>query len=162
MLRAASLEISSWSCYSCFYSQDPPMKDLILLLQFPLLCLVSADIRRYSCYKDPVLGCVDRQSCHLEPGQKCLQIMCALIECGFVPNFDVAHQKNLVGGAFNQTIHKLGLNCNTTCCEKDNCNNPAHWSTPALVLIFLTSLAGLGLWLLHWEGLHGCLSSHQP
>lgn len=51
--------------------------------------------------------------------------------------------------AFNQTEKKLGLNYNTTCCDKDNCNSPAPRPTPALALIFLTSLAGLGLWLLH-------------
>lgn len=51
--------------------------------------------------------------------------------------------------AFNQTNHKLGLTYNTTCCNKDNCNNPAPRPTPALALVLLTSLAGLSLWLLH-------------
>lgn len=50
---------------------------------------------------------------------------------------------------YNETNHKLGLNYNTTCCDKDNCNSPAPRPTPALALISLTSLAGLGLWLLH-------------
>lgn len=50
---------------------------------------------------------------------------------------------------FDKIDHKLGLNYNTTCCEKDYCNSPAPRPTPALALVFLTSLAGLGLWLLH-------------
>ena len=37
-----------------------------------LTCVFPADIRCHSCYKVPVLGCVDRQSCRLEPGQQCL------------------------------------------------------------------------------------------
>ncbi|CAH6790101.1 Ly6g6c [Phodopus roborovskii] len=49
------------------------MKHLLLLTLSALLCCwVSADTRCHSCYKVPVLGCVDRQSCRLEPGQKCL------------------------------------------------------------------------------------------
>lgn len=39
---------------------------------FSPTCVFPADIRCYSCYKVPLLGCVDRQSCHLEPGQQCL------------------------------------------------------------------------------------------
>lgn len=35
-------------------------------------CFSPADIRCHSCYKVPVLGCVDRQSCRLEPGHQCL------------------------------------------------------------------------------------------
>uniref|UniRef100_A0A287D661 Lymphocyte antigen 6 family member G6C n=1 Tax=Ictidomys tridecemlineatus TaxID=43179 RepID=A0A287D661_ICTTR len=48
------------------------MKGLLLLTLSALLCWVSADIRCHSCYKVPVLGCVDRQSCRLEPGHQCL------------------------------------------------------------------------------------------
>ncbi|EDL26673.1 lymphocyte antigen 6 complex, locus G6C, isoform CRA_a [Mus musculus] len=49
------------------------MKHLLLLTLSALLyCWVSADTRCHSCYKVPVLGCVDRQSCRLEPGHKCL------------------------------------------------------------------------------------------
>ena len=51
--------------------------------------------------------------------------------------------------AVNQTNQKGGLTYNTTCCSQDNCNSPAPRPMPALTLVFLTSLAGLGLWLLH-------------
>lgn len=114
-----------------------------------LTYIFAADIRCHSCYKVPVLGCVDRQSCRLEPGQKCLTTNVYLGKMWIYSNLRCGTQQEPCREEFNQTEKKLGLNYNTTCCDKDNCNSPAPRPTPALALIFLTSLAGLGLWLLH-------------
>ncbi|KAF3815207.1 hypothetical protein GH733_016589 [Mirounga leonina] len=120
-----------------------------------LTCVFPADIRCHSCYKVPVLGCVDRQSCRLEPGQQCLTTNVYL---GNIPLFSKMWVfSNLRCGtpgepcqeAFNQTNHKLGLTYNTTCCSKDSCNSPAPRPTPALTPVLLASVAGFGLWLLH-------------
>ncbi|XP_063460879.1 lymphocyte antigen 6 complex locus protein G6c [Pan paniscus] len=80
-----------------------------------------------------------------------------LIPCPFPPLGKMWVFSNLRCGtpeepcqeAFNQTNRKLGLTYNTSCCNKDNCNSAGPRPTPALGLVFLTSLAGLGLWLLH-------------
>ncbi|XP_019294409.1 lymphocyte antigen 6 complex locus protein G6c [Panthera pardus] len=125
------------------------MKGLLLLTLSALLCWVSADIRCHSCYKVPVLGCVDRQSCRLEPGQQCLTTNVYLGKMWVFSNLRCGTPEEPCRETFNQTNHKLGLTYNTTCCSKDNCNSPAPRPTPALALILLTSLAGLGLWLLH-------------
>ncbi|XP_032503621.1 lymphocyte antigen 6 complex locus protein G6c isoform X1 [Phocoena sinus] len=109
----------------------------------------TADIRCHSCYKVPLLGCVDRQSCHLEPGQQCLTTNVYLGKMWVFSNLRCGTPEEPCREAFNQTNHKLGLTYNTTCCNKDNCNNPAPRPTPALALVLLTSLAGLSLWLLH-------------
>lgn len=125
------------------------MKGLLLLILSSLFCWVSADIRCHSCYKVPVLGCVDRQSCRLEQGQKCLTTNVYLGKMWVFSNLRCGTPEEPCREAFNQTSHKLGLTYNTTCCNKDNCNSPAPRPTPALALVLLTSLAGLGLWLLH-------------
>ncbi|XP_016070852.1 PREDICTED: lymphocyte antigen 6 complex locus protein G6c [Miniopterus natalensis] len=125
------------------------MKGLLLLTLSSLFCWVSADIRCHSCYKVPVLGCVDRQSCRLEQGQKCLTTNVYLGKMWVFSNLRCGTPEEPCREAFNQTNHKLGLTYNTTCCNKDNCNSPAPRPTPALALVLLTSLAGLGLWLLH-------------
>ncbi|NP_075952.1 lymphocyte antigen 6 complex locus protein G6c precursor [Mus musculus] len=126
------------------------MKHLLLLTLSALLyCWVSADTRCHSCYKVPVLGCVDRQSCRLEPGHKCLTTNVYLGKMWVFSNLRCGTPEEPCREVFNETNHKLGLNYNTTCCDKDNCNSPAPRPTPALALISLTSLAGLGLWLLH-------------
>nr|XP_030706400.1 lymphocyte antigen 6 complex locus protein G6c isoform X1 [Globicephala melas] len=128
------------------------MKGLLLITLSSLLCWVSeqtADIRCHSCYKVPLLGCVDRQFCHLEPGQQCLTTNVYLGKMWVFSNLRCGTPEEPCREAFNQTNHKLGLTYNTTCCNKDNCNNPAPRPTPALALVLLTSLAGLSLWLLH-------------
>ncbi|KAM9233601.1 lymphocyte antigen 6 complex locus protein G6c isoform 1-T2 [Dugong dugon] len=125
------------------------MKGLLLLALSTLVCWVSADIHCHSCYKIPLMGCVDRQSCHLEPNQQCMTTKVYLGKMWLFSNLRCGTPQEPCRAAFNQTNHKLGLTYNTTCCSTDNCNNPAPRPTPALALIFLTSLAGLGLWLLH-------------
>nr|XP_012596465.1 lymphocyte antigen 6 complex locus protein G6c [Microcebus murinus] len=125
------------------------MKGLLLLSLSALFCWASADIRCHSCYKVPVLGCVDRQSCRLEPGHQCLTTHVYLGKMWVFSNLRCGTSEEPCQEAYNQTNGKLGLTYNTTCCNKDNCNSPAPRPTPALALIFLTSLAGLGLWLLH-------------
>ncbi|XP_047590556.1 lymphocyte antigen 6 complex locus protein G6c isoform X2 [Lutra lutra] len=97
----------------------------------------------------PVLGCVDRQSCRLEPGQQCLTTNVYLGKMWVFSNLRCGTPEEPCRETFNQTNHKLGLTYNTTCCNKDNCNSPAPRPTPALALVLLTSVAGLGLWLLH-------------
>ncbi|XP_077616981.1 lymphocyte antigen 6 complex locus protein G6c isoform X1 [Crocuta crocuta] len=128
----------------------PPPPPLFLLYS-PALSLPNptADIRCHSCYKVPVLGCVDRQSCRLEPGQQCLTTNVYLGKMWVFSNLRCGTPEEPCREIFNQTNHKLGLSYNTTCCSKDNCNSPAPRPTPALALVLLTSLAGLGLWLLH-------------
>ncbi|ELW61862.1 Lymphocyte antigen 6 complex locus protein G6c [Tupaia chinensis] len=125
------------------------MKGLLLLTLSALLLCVSADIRCHSCYKVPLLGCMDRQSCLLEPGQKCLTTNVYLGKMWLYSNLRCGTSKEPCLEAFNQTNQKLGLTYNTTCCSKDSCNSPAPRPAPALALVFLTSLAGVGLWLLH-------------
>ncbi|XP_032703078.1 LOW QUALITY PROTEIN: lymphocyte antigen 6 complex locus protein G6c [Lontra canadensis] len=125
------------------------MKGFLLLILSALLCWVSADIRCHSCYKVPVLGCVDRQSCRLDPGQQCLTTNVYLGKMWVFSNLRCGTPEEPCRETFNQTNHKLGLTYNTTCCNKDNCNSPAPRPTPALALVLLTSVAGLGLWLLH-------------
>uniref|UniRef100_A0A8C5KF76 Lymphocyte antigen 6 family member G6C n=2 Tax=Jaculus jaculus TaxID=51337 RepID=A0A8C5KF76_JACJA len=137
-------------CWGGDHSQHLTMRCLLLLVLFALLCCwVSADIRCHSCYKVPVLGCVDRQSCRLEPGHQCLTTNVYLGKMWVFSNLRCGTPEEPCREAFNQTNHKLGLNYNTTCCNKDNCNSPAPRPAPALALVSLTSLAGLGLWLLH-------------
>ncbi|XP_057555651.1 lymphocyte antigen 6 complex locus protein G6c isoform X1 [Hippopotamus amphibius kiboko] len=116
---------------------------------FSPTCVFPADVRCHSCYKVPVLGCVDRQSCRLEPGQQCLTTNVYLGKMWVFSNLRCGTPEEPCKEAFNQTSHKLGLTYNTTCCNKDNCNSPAPRPTPALALVLLTSSAGLGLWLLH-------------
>ncbi|XP_006904710.1 lymphocyte antigen 6 complex locus protein G6c [Pteropus alecto] len=125
------------------------MKGRLLFALSSLFCWVSADIRCHSCYKVPVLGCVDRQSCLLERGQKCLTTNVYLAKLWVFSNLRCGTPEEPCREVFNQTSHKLGLTYNTTCCNKDNCNSPAPRPTPAIALVLLTSLAGLGLWLLH-------------
>ncbi|KAK2497303.1 hypothetical protein MC885_016292 [Smutsia gigantea] len=122
-----------------------------------LTCVFSAGIRCHSCYKVPVLGCVDRQCCLLEPGQRCLTTNVYLGNSPFFGGERRPVFSNLCCGtreepcreAINQTGGKLGLTYTTTCCNQDSSNSPAPGPTPALSLVLLTSLAGLGLWLLH-------------
>ncbi|KAM6186475.1 lymphocyte antigen 6 complex locus protein G6c [Rhynchocyon petersi] len=127
------------------------MKGLLLLVLLTLLCCLSgADIRCNSCYKIPVLGCVDRKSCLLEPNQQCMTTNAYIGKMWVFSNLRCGTPDEPCREAFNQTYHKLGLTYNTTCCSKDSCNNPAPRPTPAPALVVLfTSLAGLGLWLLH-------------
>uniref|UniRef100_A0A286XHH1 Lymphocyte antigen 6 family member G6C n=1 Tax=Cavia porcellus TaxID=10141 RepID=A0A286XHH1_CAVPO len=47
-------------------------RGLLLLSLSALFCWVTADIHCHSCNKIPVLGCVNRQSCQLRPGHRCL------------------------------------------------------------------------------------------
>ncbi|XP_023443904.1 lymphocyte antigen 6 complex locus protein G6c [Dasypus novemcinctus] len=124
------------------------MKGLLLLALSALLCRASADVRCHSCYKVPVLGCMDRQSCLLAPGQQCLTTNVYLGKMWLYSNLRCGTAEEPCREAFNQSNHKLGLTYNTTCCAKDSCNSPAPRPTPALALV-LTALAGLGLWLLH-------------
>ncbi|XP_077017456.1 lymphocyte antigen 6 complex locus protein G6c [Tamandua tetradactyla] len=124
------------------------MKGFLLIVLSALTCLVSADIRCHSCYKVPVLGCMDRQSCRLEPGQQCLTTNVYLGKMWLYSNLRCGTPEEPCREAFNESNHKLGLNYNTTCCNKDSCNSLAPRPAPALALV-LTSLAGLGLWLLH-------------
>ncbi|XP_006772896.1 PREDICTED: lymphocyte antigen 6 complex locus protein G6c [Myotis davidii] len=124
------------------------MKGLLLVALSSLLCWVSADIRCHSCYKVPVLGCVDRTSCRLEPGQKCLTTNVYLGKMWVFSNLRCGTLAEPCQEALNQSNNKLGLIYNTTCCEKDNCNSPAPRPAPALGLV-LTSVAGAGLSLLH-------------
>ncbi|KAJ1068689.1 hypothetical protein CapIbe_019466 [Capra ibex] len=125
------------------------MRALLLLSMSALLCWVSADIRCHSCYKLPVLGCVDRKSCRLEPGHQCLTTHAYIGKMWVFSRLDCGTPGEPCKPGVNQTNQKGGLTYNTTCCSQDNCNSPAPRPTPALTLVFLTSLAGLGLWLLH-------------
>ncbi|XP_004695191.1 PREDICTED: lymphocyte antigen 6 complex locus protein G6c [Condylura cristata] len=125
------------------------MKGLLLLVLASLFCGISAQIRCHSCYKVPMLGCIDRQSCLLAQGQRCLTTNVYLGKMWLYSNLRCGTEKEPCVEALNQTNHKLGLTYNTTCCDRDSCNSPAPRPTPGLALVFLTSLAGLGLWLLH-------------
>ncbi|KAM7136910.1 lymphocyte antigen 6 complex locus protein G6c [Molossus nigricans] len=124
------------------------MKGLLLLTLSSLFCWISGDIHCHSCYKVPVLGCVDRKSCRLESGHKCLTTNVYLGKMWVFSNLRCGTRAQPCEESSNQTIHKLGLTYNTTCCSEDNCNSPAPRPTPGLALVLLTSLAGLGLWLL--------------
>lgn len=69
-----------------------------------LICVFSADIRCHSCYKVPVLGCVDRTSCRLEQGQKCLTTNVYL---GNLPFFSL--NQGQVGDSMAEAEAQLGL-----------------------------------------------------
>ncbi|XP_042540232.1 lymphocyte antigen 6 complex locus protein G6c [Dipodomys spectabilis] len=125
------------------------MKGFLLLTLSALFCWVSADIRCHHCNKVPVLGCVDRKSCLLEQGQQCVTTNVYLGKMWLYSKLRCGTREEPCMEAFNGTIHKLGLNYNTTCCTKDSCNSLAPRATPGLALVFLTSFAGLGFWLLH-------------
>ncbi|XP_006896241.1 PREDICTED: lymphocyte antigen 6 complex locus protein G6c [Elephantulus edwardii] len=126
------------------------MKGLLLLALSALFCWVSADIRCNSCYKVPVLGCVDRQYCLLEPNQQCITTNAYLGKMWVFSNLRCGTSAEPCREAFNQTNHRLGLTYNTTCCSRDACNSPAPRPTSAPVFVILfSSLAALGLWLLH-------------
>ncbi|XP_013012487.1 lymphocyte antigen 6 complex locus protein G6c [Cavia porcellus] len=124
-------------------------RGLLLLSLSALFCWVTADIHCHSCNKIPVLGCVNRQSCQLRPGHRCLTTNVYLGKMWLYSKLRCGTSEEPCYEEFDKIDHKLGLNYNTTCCEKDYCNSPAPRPTPALALVFLTSLAGLGLWLLH-------------
>ena len=69
-----------------------------------LTCVFPADIRCHSCYKVPVLGCVDRQSCRLEPGQQCLTTHAYL---GNIPFLSGVSRE--VGDSTTRTEVQMGL-----------------------------------------------------
>uniref|UniRef100_A0A3Q2HYF9 Lymphocyte antigen 6 family member G6C n=1 Tax=Equus caballus TaxID=9796 RepID=A0A3Q2HYF9_HORSE len=160
--RARSPKIYSISGCICYHSQDPhherpsaalPVFSGLLGLrqnrsEHILDWLFSTLPPSSASLQVPVLGCVDRQSCRLEPGQQCLTTNVYLGKMWVFSNLRCGTPEEPCREAFNQTSHKLGLTYNTTCCNKDNCNSLAPRPTPALALV-LTSLAGLGLWLLH-------------
>ncbi|KAM5326196.1 LOW QUALITY PROTEIN: lymphocyte antigen 6 complex locus protein G6c [Glossophaga mutica] len=112
---------------------------------YPLVWLSPSHC--HSCYKVSVLGCVD-QHCHLKPGHKCLTINVYLRKMWVFSNLRCGTTEKACD-TFTQSNSKLCLTCNTTCYDKDKCNSPALGPTPALALVLLTSLAGLGLCLLH-------------
>ncbi|XP_010608165.1 lymphocyte antigen 6 complex locus protein G6c [Fukomys damarensis] len=149
LLRAGFLKACPVSCCGHCPAQDITMRALLPLAFSVLFCWATADIRCHSCYKVPVLGCVDRQSCRLEPGQQCLTTNVYLGKMWVFSNLRCGTPEEPCRQEFNKTNHKLGLNYNTTCCSRDNCNSPAPRHAPTLALLLLTSLAVLGLWLLH-------------
>lgn len=73
-----------------------------------LTCVFPADIRCHSCYKVPVLGCVDRQSCLLEKGHQCITTNVYL---GNIPFFggERGHGGSMAGAEVGQSITAMIL-----------------------------------------------------
>ncbi|XP_001376178.1 lymphocyte antigen 6 complex locus protein G6c [Monodelphis domestica] len=121
--------------------------NVFLLLTFSaLICWVSADIRCHSCYKFPMIGCVDRKSCKLEEGHQCLSTNVYLGRMWIYSSFDCGSEKKPCREGINKTND---LTYNTTCCRRDSCNGFAPHSSPFQNFSFLILFAGFGIWLLN-------------
>ncbi|XP_044529801.1 lymphocyte antigen 6 complex locus protein G6c [Gracilinanus agilis] len=121
------------------------MNVFLLLSLSALVCWASADIRCHSCYKFPMVGCMDRKSCKLADGHQCMTTDAYLGRMWIYSNYDCGSEKKPCRPGINKTNE---ITYNTTCCSRDSCNS-APRPSPMQNLSFLSLFAGLGIWLLH-------------